>query len=99
DVIEGEQDSPKAMRVFRIVGCMHRVLIEGNGIGYFDRHRPDLYFDICRAQHAHDFLVEVSHRTRREWEGFYRAITRLQHELVRNEVEVELEGALPVRDR
>src|SRR5437868_15094030 len=43
DAMDAQQHLPEPLGGFGIVGPMHAVLIEGNGIGYFNGHAPNLY--------------------------------------------------------
>ena len=96
--VDGEQDAPEALDGGGIVGGVDAVLVEGNGIGDFDGHAPDFYFDAGRMEHGHYFAVEAGYGTRGEREGFQDAVAGFEDELVVEEVETKLEGVVAVGD-
>src|SRR5215510_15948463 len=98
-VLDSRQDSPEAVRALRIVRGVRCVLIERNGIGYFNGHLPDMNIDSRGVEHAHDFPVEVSDGARREWKRLDNAVAGVKRELVIDEVERELEGPAAVWDQ
>src|SRR5262245_30605508 len=98
-MIDRCQDSPEGLCPLRIIRAVRCVLIKGNGIGYLDRHSPDVNFDARRTQQLHDVVVKVGHGTRLEWKRFDNAVTGVEHQLMIDEVEGEFERAGAVWDR
>ena len=89
--IYGKQDAPESSRGFRIVGIVLPVLIEANGIGNFDRHRPDLDIDSSGPEHGEAFLVKLGHGAGLKRKFLHNGIAGFKNELVMDEVEAEFE--------
>ena len=57
--IHVHKNPPKAMSVLGGVRFMRAILVESNRIGNLHGHRPDLHFDIERAQRGHKFGIKI----------------------------------------
>src|ERR1700730_17411019 len=86
DCIHRQQDAPEFLYRCAIIGRMYPILIEGNWIGDFDRHSPDLDVDIRRSKHLLEFLEELGHGAWRKRERLNESVIRFQHKLMLYEV-------------
>src|SRR5258705_4976091 len=96
--VHRKQNSPQAPDVFAIVGSVHLVLVEWDGIGHFYRQLPDLYLDTQRSQRGHQFVIEIGHRTWSESDGRGARIRGANDQLALNEVELHVEVPSSVRN-
>jgi len=62
DALDVQQNSPELLCLLWIIRAMDSILIEGDRVGHFDWHSPNLYVDAIRCQHFHNFLVEIRYR-------------------------------------
>ena len=98
DAVHLEQDPPESLRGRRVVGGVRPVLGEGNRVldlvgPTVDRHREPQ-----PLQGGHERAVEVRGRLGLEGHHPGLVVTGGDEELVLQEVEVDLEGAIPVGD-
>src|SRR6185437_3707119 len=89
DPIHLDQDPPELRHVFRVVGGVRSVMLEGDGIGYLDRHGPDPGFQPKSAETAHNLRVEIRDSARAERDRLDLAFARLERQGVTNEIEVD----------
>src|SRR5208282_579269 len=61
DGVHRQQNPPESLNRRRIVRAMRVILVEGNRIGDFDRHSPNLDFDPRGSKHSHEFPVELGY--------------------------------------
>src|SRR6185437_4634946 len=99
DGIATDQDPPEPIRIFRVVGFVLSVLIEGNRIGNFNRHRPDFYLDAEFRQSLHKHAVEIRDGPRRQLYGCARRMIRLDSQFVIDKVELYFKNSARVRNR
>src|SRR5580704_4620335 len=98
DVLARNQYPKEAVRILRIIRGMLRVGREAHRVRHFDRHRPDFYRDSQRLQGRHEFRIKIGNRLRSQGQSLRRTPTRLDDQLVIDEVELNLEDSVPVRD-
>ena len=67
------------------------VLIEANGIRYFDGHGPDFYVDSQGAQHFHELAIKSGHRAMVKRDSARGAAAGPDIEAVIDEVETDFE--------
>src|SRR5690606_31488860 len=91
------EDAPEALRVLRVVVRVHTILAEGNRTGDLTRMLIDADGDSELIEHAHHGRVEVRHRAGLERHSAAGAVARRDLELVRHEVEHDLERETCVR--
>src|SRR5580700_6845834 len=93
------QYPPEAVRIFAIVGGMLRILLEAHRIRHLAGHRPDFYLDSERPQCRHELSIELGHRSRLQFHCLRRAPTRLDDQLMLDEIELNLEIPVSIRNR
>jgi hypothetical protein len=96
DAVDLEQDSPEALRVFRVVGRMLRVLVERNRVYDLVRHAIDAHRKSQRIEHRHHFGVKVGHRARSKRQTPLASVAHAEHHRVVDEIEGYVEHALAV---
>jgi hypothetical protein len=75
------------------------VLAEADRIGNFVRRLVDADLDTKFREDAHDVGVEVGDGAREEPDLLSTAVARRHPQLMIEEIEIELESAIPERDR
>src|SRR5262249_13029164 len=66
--MRAEQNAPEARGVVAVVGSVHTVTIERNGVGDLVRHRVDTDVDAKLGQRGEQIDIELRHRHRRQHE-------------------------------
>jgi hypothetical protein len=87
--IHGYQNPPKAICITGLVTRVSHVLIEANGIRYFDGHRPDFYIEPQGAQHFHELAIKSGDRAMVKRDGASGAAAGSDIEAVVDEVETD----------
>ena len=80
----------------RVIGLVGAVFAEADGAGYFAGVVVDAHRHVQLSQRCHDFRVEVGDSLRSQRECAARAVTHVDDELLRDEVELDFEGAIAV---
>src|SRR5580704_18015214 len=93
DRIGLRQDVKEASHIFRIVGSVLNILLEGDWVRNFYRHGPDFHRNAQPSQSSHEFLVEIRHRTRRERNQLIRTLAGSNAQLVIKKIELDLKDA------
>ena len=88
--------APERVRGGRIVARVHAILLERDRALDLHRHGPDGYIDIERAQRTHHRRVEFRRRHRRKRDALLARVAGVQHELVRAEIEIDLQRAAAI---
>src|SRR5271165_976622 len=91
DLVRTRQYPPEAVGVFRVVGSVFCIPLEGDGVGNFARHRPDLHLDPERCQTFHELPVKIGDRSRCQRHYSFPALAGLNKQLVMDEIEFNLE--------
>ena len=94
-----DEHAPEALGVLRVIGRMRAVLGERDGRIDLVGSRVDVDLQVELPEGLHHGVVERGDRACLEPDRATGALARLDEELVRDEVEVDLEGPCPVRDR
>src|SRR5207249_368899 len=92
------ENSPEPLRRFGIVGTVHLVLVERQGIRHFVRNRPYLQSNAEGSQYVQVALVEGRHGLWHERKRSRLAVAGADEKSMFDEIEVDLEGAFTVRD-
>jgi hypothetical protein len=66
DVRDRDHRAPASIGIVGIVGGMDGVLLEGDGIGDFDRHGPDVHIDAQCGESGPELGVKGSNRLGRQ---------------------------------
>src|ERR1022692_3281760 len=93
-----DQYSPEPLDVFRIVGSVMAILVEGSSVVEFLGCPVNLNFYSQRSKAGHVLRIEVRHRTREQRDAALLAHARLDHRLMRHEVELHVKRQLAERN-
>ena len=85
--------------VFAVVGGVDMVLAEADRVGNLVGELIDADLDAEFREDAHDVGIEIGDGAREEPDLLLTAVARRRPQLMVEEIEIELERALPVRDR
>ena len=99
DPIGLNQDSPKPVCVVAIVCFMRLVLIEPDRIGHFIWLFADIDVQTETVQLLHQAPIERHNRLRFQRKAARAAVAFANHQLMMNEIEVDLKGTKAVRNR
>src|SRR5262249_9461137 len=91
DPVGLDEHAPEALGVFGVVGRVSSVLRERDGGVDLVGARVDVDLEVELPKGLHHGIVEGGDRARLESDRAARALARLDEELVRDEVEVDLE--------
>src|SRR5437868_11849990 len=98
DAIALDQDAPKPLDVFGLVGSVVLVFIEWSGIVKLHRLTINLYFDSQGLQRRHVFRVKIGDETLVEAHGMWLAVTGSHPQLMSHQIEFDLQRAGGARD-
>ena len=93
------QDSPESVGVLGVVRLVLRVFSKRNRVGNLVRLGVDFDFDPERSQHCHKLGIELGNRARRKNKRPDTAFAGPDDQRVVDEVEVDLEGPIAIRNR
>src|SRR4051812_9820585 len=94
-----KQYSPQAVRVFRIVRCVGFILIEWNRVGNFLRLRIYLRRNSKVPQRRKQFAIKSSNGFSHQRQRAFVARRRPYLKSVIQEIELNFEGRIPIRNR
>jgi hypothetical protein len=99
DPVGLQQHAPVAVDALGIIGRMHLILGERDGVRDLVRDRMKADLDPEPGQEVHEPPVEVCDRHRPERQSACSAVAHRDEQPMVDEIEVDLELAQPVRDR
>ena len=85
-----EPGSAKIGDVFRVVRTVRAILFEWDGVGYLDRHGPDLRLHPKSPKTTHNLRVKVRNGSRAENHCFDCPFTCLERKGMVDEIEIDL---------
>src|SRR6516164_7536286 len=97
DRIAPLQNSPEPANRVGIIGGVHDVLIEPNGVGKLNWHAVNVHYDSEIIESRHELSIELRHGLRFEFELPDVSFTGFDNQLVVDEIEADLECEVPIR--
>ena len=91
-VLRLHESAPETLDRVGVVGGVRAILGERNRFHRLDRHRPHLQVDPGVAQQRAVFAVELRYRARAQGEVVLPPVARAQHQIVSEEIELDVEG-------